>query len=136
MAEQDGNSTPSTGVVAPPWWARAITQDSLLAAALVILCALVNAPPGLVDDTGTTGGPSDVHQASVALWWLASGFITVAVALRRRFPLPAVAVRYRRTVSLVVMGVLLLSTIGWNVVAAATGRPIPGLPSLPYASGP
>lgn len=161
MPEPDPVPAARTGTGATPWWARPFAQDALLAGALVILCVLVNAPPGLVGRAVAGGGPPDRYEVSVVVWWVATAFITGAVVLRRRWPLPALAVataavavhlgqqmtvtiidlgvavllytvalRYRRAVSLTVLGVLVSLTVAWNVVAAASGRPVPGLPSI------
>jgi len=146
------------------WWRNPGLQDAALAAALIALCVLVNSPAAVVSSSAAA---SEVHGADVVLWWIATAFIGVAVALRRRWPLPmlvvctlataihlsqgkpfavvdlgaavllyTVALRCRRAVSVAVLIVLLLLVAGWNIFAAATGSPIPGLPDLIPSAAP
>jgi signal transduction histidine kinase len=146
------------------WLGRPAVHDALLAVALLGLSVLVNAPTELVLRTAES---TEVRHVDVLPWWSATGLLTVAVALRRRWPLPLLAVctvatathlirgapfaiidlgvavllstvaaRYRRVLSLTVLGVLLALVTVWNVVAAATGRPVPGLPDLVPTSTP
>jgi signal transduction histidine kinase len=71
------------------WWRRPALQDATLAVALIVLCVLVNSPSVALTRPGLAPSAS---RADVVLWWNATGFIAVAVALRRRWPLSMLAV--------------------------------------------
>nr|WP_211588776.1 histidine kinase [Allorhizocola rhizosphaerae] len=61
----------------------------MLAAGLIGLCVLVNSPHALV---GRLAISADKHREDAVLWWIATAFIAAAVALRRRWPMPMLAV--------------------------------------------
>lgn len=161
----DLGTTALQPAAARPPWARPAVHDALLASALVVLSVLINAPTEFLV---RIEGPIGVRHVDVGPWWTATGVLAVAVVLRRRWPLPmlalgtaatavhltrgapfaiidlgvavllfTVAARCRRLVSLTVLGLLLALVTIWNVVAAATGLAVPGLPNLlPSATPP
>jgi signal transduction histidine kinase len=128
-------------------------RDAALAAGLLAACFVVNDAVGLVRAIaahplpGGWGGPGVIW-----VWWLAAAVAAVGVALRRRWPLPALAagtlaagvqlslapptamvlavpiVLYTvaavrgRAVSLSALAVLLLLVVGWSLVGTVTGR--------------
>ncbi|MFF4621172.1 sensor histidine kinase [Nonomuraea jabiensis] len=73
------------------WSCSPMLQDAAPAAVLLAICVLVNDPNATVGRTaGTpvTGG----QAAQLALWWAATALAATGVALRRRRPLPMLAV--------------------------------------------
>lgn len=69
------------------WSRRPVLQDAALAAVLLAACVLVNAPNAVV--TATSAVTSDGATAGrLTTWWAATALALVAVALRRRWPLP------------------------------------------------
>ncbi|MEU0564937.1 histidine kinase [Nonomuraea sp. NPDC005983] len=73
-------------------WSRSpMLQDAALSAMLLAICVLVNDPNAIVGKTA--GTPVAGGQAvQLALWWVATALAAAGVALRRRRPLPMLAV--------------------------------------------
>ncbi|WP_203996128.1 sensor histidine kinase [Virgisporangium aurantiacum] len=104
---------------------RTDVQDAALAAAVLLLCVLVNAPIGSSDGTATDARP--------ALWWAATLVAAAGIAMRRRWPLSmlvlctgAVVVHLALQVPLTVVDLsapILLATVAirhpWTVSTAA-----------------
>ncbi|MBB4943617.1 signal transduction histidine kinase [Streptosporangium album] len=70
------------------WSHRPVLQDAAPAFAILTICALVNDPNAIVRQMA--GNPADDGQ--IVLWWVATTFAVAGVALRRRRPLPMLAV--------------------------------------------
>jgi signal transduction histidine kinase len=70
------------------WTGRPQVRDAALAAALLVVCALANEPRSTM--TTLPGVPHG--DGSVVLWWVATVVAAAGIALRRRWPLPMLAV--------------------------------------------
>jgi signal transduction histidine kinase len=141
------------------WSRRPAVQDAGLAAALFLVCLLVNGSDPVMPLDGL---PTDDDR--IALWWAATALVVASVALRRRWALPmlvvcvlsvathlalsfpflvidlgvlipmyTVATRHRRTVSLAVLACVLLLAAGWSLYWVVNVHPEPGLPDVVHA---
>jgi hypothetical protein len=63
-----------------------VLQDAALAAALFVVCLLVNDPLALIRTVA--GRPVGGGPGLVWVWWVSTALTMVGVALRRRWPLP------------------------------------------------
>jgi hypothetical protein len=73
-------------------WVRwPLVQDAALAAGLLAVCLPVNDPVAAVRAIGVHAAGVVSGPAVVWGWWLSTVVAVVAVALRRRWPLPMLA---------------------------------------------
>ncbi|WP_371781944.1 sensor histidine kinase [Streptosporangium subroseum] len=80
--------TQQLAVTLRPWSRRPALQDAALAFVMLTICVLVNDPNAIVRQMA--GNPTDDGQ--IVLWWVATALAVAGVALRRRRPLPMLAV--------------------------------------------
>ncbi|MEY9836861.1 sensor histidine kinase [Streptacidiphilus sp. EB103A] len=65
------------------WVRRPTVQDAALACGLLLTCVLLNDPGAMVDAAG--------GRTAAWSWWAATAFLAAGVTLRRRWPLPMLA---------------------------------------------
>ena len=82
--------TPWSAVSVGAWSRRPAVRDGALAFALLTACALVNGQNSFSGDAADPFGDGPVELT--ALWWAATALAVAAVALRRRWPVPMLAV--------------------------------------------
>jgi signal transduction histidine kinase len=77
----------------PSWWGRPVLRDAALAVGLLVVCLLVGDPTRLLRTAAS--GPAAGRwgePGGLWVWWVATGATLASVAMRRRWPVPMLAV--------------------------------------------